>query len=80
MICPECSGARLISLIKPDLWEAAFDTFAGEITCPTCEGEGEIPATPAAKHCLACGEPIDASRDWCDEHKGAAFLSDRSGC
>jgi RecJ-like exonuclease len=79
MICPECSGVRRISLIKPDVWEAAFDTFAGEITCPTCEGDGELPDTPIAKHCLACGEPIADDQDWCDEHKGAAFVNEGLG-
>lgn len=74
MICPECNGAKLISLIKPDLWEAAFDTFAGEITCPTCEGDGEIPDTAAAKHCPACGEPLKGEQTWCAEHKGAALF------
>lgn len=77
MICPECNGNGFIQI--PSMWESNQSPFTNmiEINCPTCEGDGEIPATPAAKHCLACGEPISEGQDWCNEHKGAAFVSDR---
>ena len=65
MICPECNGNGYIRIPGK------------EINCPTCEGDGELPDTPAAKHCPACGEPISEGQDWCNEHKGAAFVSDR---
>jgi predicted amidophosphoribosyltransferase len=45
-----------------------------EITCPTCEGQGELADKPNTKHCPACGEPIGEDRDWCDEHREAAFI------
>ena len=77
MICPECNGNGFIQI--PSMWESNQSPFTNmiEINCPTCEGDGELPDTAAAKHCLACGEPINAGQDWCAEHKGAAFVSDR---
>jgi RecJ-like exonuclease len=80
MICPECDGKGFIRILgQPDSWETSQNPFANEkeITCPTCEGDGELPDTPAIKRCLACGEPIAADRDWCDEHKDAALVGDR---
>jgi uncharacterized CHY-type Zn-finger protein len=74
MICPECNGEKVIHLIKPDMWDEIYDTFIGEIICPTCEGYGEVIDSAASKHCPACGEPIGVNQDWCEEHKAAAFL------
>jgi len=79
MICAQCAGNRVIEITS--MWESTQSPFTNmvEITCPTCEGDGELPDTSAAKHCLACGEPIPAGLDWCAEHQGAAFVSDRLG-
>jgi DnaJ-class molecular chaperone len=74
MICPECDGKGLIRIPGQNPLENEK-----EITCPTCEGDGELPDTPAAKHCPACGEPIAANRDWCDEHKGTALVGESLG-
>ncbi len=77
MICPDCGGNGFIKIsgTSPD-WESNQNAQEKEITCPTCEGEGdgEIPATPAAKHCPACGEPLKGEQTWCDEHKAAALF------
>jgi DnaJ-class molecular chaperone len=74
MICSECSGNGFIKILG-----ASPNNQETEINCPTCEGDGELPDTPAAKHCPACGEPIAADRDWCDEHKGAALVGESLG-
>lgn len=77
MICPECNGNGFIRIPGlPDPFETSQKPFANEkeITCPTCEGQGEFADKPNAKHCSACGEPIGEDRDWCDEHREAAFI------
>jgi RecJ-like exonuclease len=80
MICPNCHGNGYIKIPgTSNNWEINQNAQEKEINCPTCEGDGEISDTPAAKHCHACGEPIEKDQDWCDEHKGAAFVGDRLG-
>ena len=65
MECPECRGLRAIKLPGPYAW----------MSCPTCEGEGELPDAPATNWCPACGEPIPASEQWCQFHSAAAHLN-----
>jgi DnaJ-class molecular chaperone len=79
MICPECCGNGFIKIPgDPDPWETSHTPFSKEIelNCPTCEGQGKIPDTPPEKHCPACGEPLDADQIWCEQHQGAALISD----
>lgn len=77
MICYECNGNGFIRIPGiPDPFETSQNPFANEkeITCPTCEGQGELADSPNVQHCSACGEPIAQDREWCDEHYAALFI------
>lgn len=65
MICPECEGVGFITITG----------VKGLISCPTCEGEGELPDEAPTGHCPACGEPLfNKDQKWCDFHASAEQL------
>jgi hypothetical protein len=63
MICHQCNGLRFIDV----------PGMTG-VSCPTCEGLGELSDEPALNHCPACGEPLKDEQVWCDEHRAAGLL------
>ena len=74
MICPACGGNGFIRIPGlPDPLEPSQNPYAieKEITCPTCEGQGELADGANVKHCPACGEPLEPDQNWCSEHRAA---------
>jgi hypothetical protein len=68
MICPECKGLKIIHIPAIPGIHKRYD-----LECPACEGEGELPDRKQfPNNCLACGEPIEADKQWCEMHKEAA--------
>lgn len=65
MKCPECNGTGIIST------SYITGVVANNYSCPTCEGLGELPDTPATNWCRACGLPIPEGKKYCEAHKEA---------
>jgi DnaJ-class molecular chaperone len=71
-VCPECNGLKIIHIPAIPGVHKRYD-----MECPTCGGEGELPDREQfPNNCLACGEPIEAGKQWCEMHKEAAKFAE----